>query len=170
MVLEAARKDGQTATPDGELVSQDRIEGVRTARLNPILTGSGVTLEAFRRQDAFPDHDPQQINYCILRPSARSDWHMHRDQNDLIIPLSGEVHIGIFDDREDSPSQGRSMVVKTSRMRMLAVLVPRGVWHALKNAGAEEASYIVLTDRKYIHADPDDWRLKHQEPALHGIL
>ncbi len=169
-MLEAARKDGQTVTPGGEMLGLDRIAGVRMARINPVLTRSGATIETYRVDGPFADFAVKQINYCPLRPSHQSDWHMHRVQNDLIIPLAGEVHIGMFDDREDSPTYRKSLLIRISPLRMMAVLVPCGVWHALKNPGNVEAGYIVLNDQMYAHADPDDWRLTRDDPVLHGIF
>ncbi len=169
-MLDAARKDGQSVTPQGDLLGQIRIDGVKIAPLTPVLTRNGATIETFRRDGPFEGFEPQQINYCPLRPHHVSDWHMHRTQRDVIIPVMGEIVVGLYDDREGSPTQGASMTFRASERRMAALLVPNGVWHALKNPDSELAAYVVLNDRMYIHADPDDWRLKRDEPALHGIL
>jgi dTDP-4-dehydrorhamnose 3,5-epimerase len=169
-MLDAARKDGQTVTPKGEMLGLERIDGVRVADIRPVLTRSGATIEVFRTDGPFAGFEMQQVNYCPLRPDHASDWHMHRLQNDVVIPVAGEIQIGLYDDREGSPTKGESMMLRLSALRMAAVLIPCGVWHALKNASHEEGAYVVLTDRKYAHADPDDWRLKRDEPALHGIL
>ncbi len=152
------------------MVGQVKIEGVRLADIKPVLTRSGATIQAFRSDGPFEGYAPLQVNYCTLRPTQVSDWHMHRDQNDVLIPVVGEVNIGLYDDREASPTRGASMLVRLAERRMGALLIPKGVWHALKNPGLEMAGYIVLTDQMYIHTDPDDWRLKRDEPALHGIL
>ena len=169
-MLDAARKDGQTVTPRGEVLGLDRIDGVRIAAINPVLTRSGATIETFRADGPFAGFDIRQVNYCPLRPSHTSDWHMHRIQNDVIVPMVGEIHVGMFDDREGSPTHGNSLLVRVSPLRMGAVYVPCGVWHALKNASNEPGGYIVMTDQMYHHADPDDWRLKRDEPALHGVF
>ncbi len=169
-MLEAARKDGQTATSDGQMVGQIRIDGVRLVDVNPVLTRSGATIQLFRADGSFEGFTPRQVNYSALRPNHGSDWHMHRIQNDLIVPVLGEVNIGLYDDRDGSPTKGASMMVRLAERRMGALLVPCGIWHALRNPGQEMAGYVVLTDQMYIHADPDDWRLKRDEPALHGIV
>ncbi len=169
-MLEAARKDGQTATPDGQMVGHSKIDGVRIADISPVLTRSGATIQTYRADGPFQGFEPKQVNYCPLRPSHVSDWHMHRNQNDVVIPVLGEVNVGLYDDRDGSPTQGASMMVRLSERRMGAMLIPKGVWHALRNPGAEMAGYMVLTDQMYMHSDPDDWRLKRDEPALHGIV
>ena len=169
-MLDAARKDGQTVTSQAQVLGLDRIQGVRLADVRPVLTRSGATVEAFRADGPFSGFDVQQVNYCPLRPSHTSDWHMHRIQNDVVIPIAGEIQIGLYDDREGSPTEGASLMVRASPLRMSAIYIPCGVWHALRNASLEPGGYIVLTDRMYIHADPDDWRLKGDEPKLHGIL
>ncbi len=169
-MLEAARKDGQTVTPAGEVADLRRIEGVKLADIRPVLTRSGATIETFRADGPFAGFEVRQVNYCPLRPSYASDWHMHRIQNDVVIPVAGEIQVGLYDDRDGSPTKGASMMVRVSPLRMAALYIPCGVWHALRNAGQESGAYIVLTDRMYVHADPDDWRLERDEPALHGIF
>jgi dTDP-4-dehydrorhamnose 3,5-epimerase len=170
LVIASARKDGQSVTPDGEFVGLSQIDGVSVMDLRPVLTRNGATIETFRAGGVFGGFEVKQVNYCPLRAGCTSDWHMHRRQNDVLIPVVGEVHIGLYDDRDGSATQGKSMVLRVSPRRMSALLIPCGVWHALKNPGQDEAGYITLTDQLYAHADPDDWRLKGDEPALNGIL
>jgi HpcH/HpaI aldolase/citrate lyase family len=43
-------------------------------------------------------------------------------------------------------------------MRPVAVIVPPGVWHALRNESGMPAGYLNVTDRLYRHEDPDNWR------------
>ena len=169
-MIEAAKKDGQSVTPRGEVLGVDRIDGVRLADIRPVLTRSGATIETFRTDGPFAGFDVKQVNYCPLRANHTSDWHMHRRQNDVVVAVEGEVVVGLYDDRDASPTCGNSMVLRVSPRRMAAVLIPCGIWHALKNEGPSEGAYIVFTDQMYIHADPDDWRLKRDEPALHGLL
>ena len=87
-MLEAARKDGQTVTAKGEMVGLKQIQGLLTADIRPVLTHSGSVAEIFRDDGPFQGFHMQQINHCILRPGQRSDWHMHRVQNDVILELS----------------------------------------------------------------------------------
>jgi dTDP-4-dehydrorhamnose 3,5-epimerase len=169
-MFEAARKDGQTVTSGGDMLGLDRIRGVRIAEIRPVLTGNGATIETFRTDGPFAGFPVQQINYCLLRANRTSDWHMHRIQNDVVIPLAGELVIGLYDDRDGSPTQGASLRLRVSPIRMAAVLIPCGVWHVLGNTANHDGGYIVLTDQLYGHADPDDWRLKRDEPDLHGVL
>ena len=169
-MLKASRKDGQTVTPGGDLLGQDRIDGVLVAGIRPVLTRSGATIETYRADGPFTGFEVRQVNVCPLRPNHTSDWHMHRVQNDVVVPLTGEIQLGLYDDREDSPTKGASLALRVSPLRMAAVYIPHGVWHALKNAGADPASYMVLTDQMYMHTNPDDWRVARDEPALLGLL
>lgn len=169
-MLKAARKDNQSVTSRGDVLGTNRISGVLIADVRPVPTRSGATIETFRADGPFAGFEVRQANYCPLRARYTSDWHMHRVQNDVVIPVAGEVEVGLYDDREGSPTHGASLMVRFSQLRMAAVYIPCGVWHALKNPGAHDGAYIVLTDQMYIHSDPDDWRLQRDEPALNGIL
>ena len=169
-MIRAARKDMQTVTRRGDLLGTDRISGVIIADLRPVPTRGGANIETFRVDGPFTGFEVRQANYCPLRAHFTSDWHMHRVQNDVVIPVAGEIVVGLHDDREDSPSYGTSVAVRFSPGRMGALYIPCGVWHALKNAGTQDGAYIVLIDQMYIHADPDDWRLQSAEPVLDGIL
>jgi dTDP-4-dehydrorhamnose 3,5-epimerase len=170
-MLKAAKKSGQTVTATGESIDRQMIDGVRLAPLTPVLSKNGATVELFRSDGPFAGFAMRQVNYCTLRPGVVSDWHMHRGQNDVVIPLAGEIHVGLYDDRDESPTTGGSMVLRVSPMRMAALYIPCGVWHALKSASPNETvSYVVMTDNLFMHADPDDWRLTPGEPKLSGIL
>ena len=48
------------------------------------------------------------------------------------------------------------------------VSLPHDCEHAIN--GTHDSAYVVFTDQMYVHADPDDWCLLRDEPALHGIL
>ena len=39
------------------------------------------------------------------------------------------------------------------------VIIPKGVFHALKNIGGDDAYFINLPTRPYDHSDPDKYRL-----------
>ena len=169
-MLNAARKDGQSVTARGDLLTRNRIDGVVLAELRPVPTKSGATIEIFRADGPFQGFQVRQTNYCPLRASYTTDWHMHRQQNDVVVPVLGEVSVGLYDDREDSPTYKTSLMLRVSPLRMAAVYIPCGVWHALRNDGVHDGAYVVFTDRMYVHEDPDDWRLLRDEPALRGIL
>jgi dTDP-4-dehydrorhamnose 3,5-epimerase len=84
---------------------------------------------------------------------------LHKLQDDRLFFVSGVVRVALFDDRPDSPTYRMlNVFVMSDRNRGLAI-IPKGVFHALKNIGTENACFINLPTRPYNHVDPDKYRL-----------
>lgn len=80
--------------------------------------------------------------------------------------MSGQIRIGLYGTREASPTHGAECTINFNLHRPRYVLVPQGVWHALRNASpAEPASDVVINDLVYEYEDPDDWTLAPEIPV-----
>lgn len=75
--IPSAVKDVAHITPDGQL-TLERIAGVRTHEMRPIVTGNGVTTELFRKDWGVPTGELMHMIHVSLLPGAVSAWHMHR--------------------------------------------------------------------------------------------
>lgn len=71
----------------------------------------------------------------------------------------GVIRVALFDDRPASPTYRVLNVFVMSERNRGLVIVPKGVFHALKNIGTEDAYFINLPTKLYNHADPDKYRL-----------
>jgi dTDP-4-dehydrorhamnose 3,5-epimerase len=68
------------------------------------------------------------------------------------------IKIAFYDDREPSNTYRRLNDLMFSNARP-TLIGTRGVWHALKNVGTDEAAYVTMKDRAFNYEGPDDWRL-----------
>lgn len=158
-------KDRQTVSPGGEPVER-LIEGVVVRPARPQVDKRGEVVEIY--DPAWGVHpDPLVYVYQIsLRPGAIKGWVVHRLQDDRIFLSRGTVRWGLYDDRPDSPTQGRLNLLTISERYRVLMVIPRGVFHAVENVGTDEAVFINLPTAPYNHADPD----KHRLPLKNDLI
>src|SRR5438874_3757 len=126
------KKDKQTVLPGGRRAVSPAISGVQIVELGNILTRSGWMMEVFRSDHAEVKIEPRQVNYVQLSPNGVTDWHRHHLQIDHLIGVGGTVKLVLWDGRKDSPTQGASEVIRFGALRPVMVIVPPGVWHAMR--------------------------------------
>lgn len=149
----------QTVTSEWNPVQPPPIDGVLLKEVKNVVYGKGVLTELFRDEwfeEAFP---VRHVTLVTLLPGQTSQWHRHHQQRDIVFPIRGHIRIGLFDARENSPTQGEGMVMTFNLARPRCLYIPPGVWHSLRNIGHEDGSYIVLNDTLFDYAKPDDWVL-----------
>lgn len=151
-------KDTESVTSKGKPVVSSLIEGVKIYDLNNILTRSGHFAEVYR-SDWFPVSGVRQVNWVELNSFGVTDWHCHAEQTDFLLALTGQIKLVLFDARRSSPTEGVSQVHRFGAVRPLAVLIPPGVFHGLRNENSDRAGYLNVADRLYDHEDPDNYRL-----------
>jgi dTDP-4-dehydrorhamnose 3,5-epimerase len=92
------------------------------------------------------------------------------NQTDHLVAVGGTIKLALWDDREDSATRGESEVIRMGALRPTLVIVPPGVWHALRNLSGQPAGYLNVTDYCYDYADPDNWRLEQGLAGIPDIL
>jgi dTDP-4-dehydrorhamnose 3,5-epimerase len=165
-VLDEARRAAQTVTPDWEPVGHVPIAGVEIKEIKNVVIRSGVLTECYRPEWFEDPFQAGHVVYMNLLAGGVSSWHCHRRQRDVIVPVSGQLRVGLYDDREDSPSYRCFKALHLSVSRPVAVCVPPLVWHAIKNPASEPAAYIVVNDLPYCYEEPDDWILPPGSQAI----
>ena len=163
-------KDTQTVTLTGSRVGAANIDGVRINQLGNVITRSGFMTEIFRIDWPAIGITVRQINWVQLNPGAVTDWHAHAKQTDHLIGVGGNIKLALWDGRDDSPTRGATGIMRLGIFRPVMVIVPRGVWHGLRNESGEPAGYINVIDELYEHADPDNWRLAPHSKDIPDIL
>jgi dTDP-4-dehydrorhamnose 3,5-epimerase len=151
-------KDRQTVSPEGESVDP-RIDGVIINRRPLHEDHRGELVEIY--STAWGLHPaPLVYAYCAsIRPNQVKGWVVHKQQDDRLFCVRGVIQVGLFDNRPDSPTYRVLNVFVMSERNRGLVIVPRGVFHALKNIGNDDAHFINLPTKAYNHADPDKYRL-----------
>lgn len=112
----------------------------------------------------------QQINWVQLNPNGVTDWHRHTKQIDHLIGVGGNIKLALWDGRQGSPTHEKSEIVRMGALRPVLVIVPPGVWHALRNESGQAAGYINVIDQLYEYENPDNWRLTPEAAGVPDIL
>lgn len=156
--LGASRKDSQLVTPQGEPLL-NRIAGVVIDHRPLHEDERGELQEVYN--PAWGLHtDPLVYAYFVsIRPGQTRGWVVHKIQDDRLFFMRGTFRIALFDDRPESETYGMLNVFVISERNRGLLVIPKGVFHALKNIGREEANFMNLPTRPYNHEDPDKYRL-----------
>lgn len=165
-MLDAARPASPTMTSEWLPVGQPVIDGLLVREVRNVVYRNGVLTELYRGEWFDPPFAVAHVVHVTVLPHTMSTWHCHARQRDIIFPVQGQLRAGFYDDREASPTYRTSLVVNIGIVRPTFVVVPPGVWHALRNPTQETASYVVLNDQPYVYDDPDDWILPMGSDAI----
>jgi dTDP-4-dehydrorhamnose 3,5-epimerase len=126
--------------------------------------------EIFRKDWTEVEIAPQQINWVELNPHGVTDWHRHVAQTDHLIGVGGALKLALWDGRAESPTSQETDVIRMGAIRPVMVIVPPGVWHALRNESGQAAGYLNVTNQLYRHEHPDNWRLAPGMDEIPDIL
>jgi dTDP-4-dehydrorhamnose 3,5-epimerase len=151
-------KDAPTVTPAGQPL-RPRIAGVVIDRRILQEDERGELVEIY---DVDWGLHPAPLVYAYMvsiRPHQIKGWVVHERQDDRLFFLCGVTRVALFDNRYDSPTRGLLEVFVMSERNRGLVIIPAGVFHAVKNIGVEDALFLNLPTRPYNHADPDKFRL-----------
>lgn len=156
----------QSVTKDWDPINPPPIDGLCVVDVKNVIYKGGVLTELFR-SEWFEDFPIRHVIHVSMLAGETTQWHCHKQQRDIIFPVRGQIRIGFFDSRPNSPTMGEGCVLNFNLHRPRYVIVPPGVWHSLKNGNpAEDAAYIVLNDIVYKYEAPDDWTLVKDAPEI----
>jgi len=170
MSVTQGKQDRQTVFPNGRPASAPKIAGVKILELGNIITRSGWMTEVFRTDWPGIEVAPHQINGVELSPNGVTDWHRHADQIDHLVGVGGVIKLALCDGRPASPTERETEIIRMGAIRPVMVVIPPGVWHALRNESGQPAGYLVITNQLYLHERPDNWRLGADETEIPDIL
>jgi dTDP-4-dehydrorhamnose 3,5-epimerase len=154
----APRKDAATITPDGRLL-KPLIDGVVVRYQQPVEDRRGEVVEMYRPSWGL-HQDPLVYVYQVrLRPGAIKGWVIHEHQDDRLFFVTGVVRWGLFDDRVGSATRGLVNDLVFSERAAALLIIPCGVYHAVRNIGATDAIFINMPTQPYEHETPDKRRL-----------
>ncbi len=156
----------QTVTAEWDPINPPPIEGVRVVDVKNVIYRGGVLTELYR-PEWFADESPiSHVVHVSILPGATTQWHCHHNQRDIVFPVRGQIRIGLYDSRPQSPTKGAGCVLHFNLHRPRYLVIPTGVWHALRNTGTDEGVYVVLNDIAFEYEDPDDWTLATGSPDI----
>ena len=151
-------KDKQTVSSEGELIASC-IAGVVIHRRPLQEDERGELMEIYN--PAWGIHPAPMVYayFVAIRPGRVKGWVVHRLQDDRLFFIGGVTRVALFDDRPGSPTYRMLSVFVLSERNRGLLIIPRGVFHALKNIGSNDSVFLNLPTRPYDHADPDKYRL-----------
>lgn len=139
----------------------DGIAGAWTRDIEAKADDRGELRELFR-QDWGGVETPRQWNLVTSKANTLRGVHVHREHDDYLIVLQGEMHLGLRDIRPDSPTCGTSAMVVLNVSPHKAAFVPRGVIHG----------FCFTTPTTYVYGltacwtPADDLGCRWNDPAL----
>ena len=157
-LLKGAIKDEQGITADWKII-QDLIHGVALREVKNVPKYSGLLTEIYRSDWNLESGLIDQVFQVCLGPGAISEWHMHQYTTDRIFINQGMIQVVLYDGRKNSATFGRINEFKLGVYRPGLIIVPAGVWHAVRNIVNETSCLLNLVDKAYQYEDPDHWRL-----------
>lgn len=143
------------------------IEGVETHRLQVNADERGHLVEVFREDWELYDPAPAMTYYSMSYPGVVRAWHRHnRGQVDHFVCPKGRIKVGVYDEREDSPTQGDLDTFVIGEHDQQVIRIPGDCWHGFKAIGDEPAFLLNFPTKLYDYDDPDEERLPPNTDAI----
>lgn len=110
---------------------------------------------------------PEMAYVSRTYPGVIRAWHRHtRGQIDHFVVLAGRAKVGIYDDREGSPTRETLDTYVIGEDAMNAIRVPGECWHGFKAIGTEPALLANFPTNLYDYEDPDEERLPYDTEKI----
>lgn len=90
----------------------------------------------------------------------------HATYDDRLYFANGCAKVAFYDAREGSPTEGLVAVRFLGAHDRGLLVIPRGVYHAVRNVGANDLTFINMPTRAYDYASPDKYRLPEGSTAI----
>jgi len=164
-LFDAAKRDAQTATPEGEPTGR-LTDGVVFRDVPTHADERGTVVELFDPRWGWHP-DPLVFAYSFtMRPNVVKGWNLHIEHEDRYFVLQGEMMLVLYDVRPGSSTFGEICKIVLSEHRRRIVNVPKNVWHADHNIGGKDVVVVNFPTAPYDHANPDKYRLPIDTPLI----
>lgn len=133
------------------------IEGVQVIPLKRHVDERGYVMEILRSDDL---HFKKfgQIYIATCNPGIVKAWHAHRLQTDHFAVVKGNAKVGLYDDRDSSPTRGEKMSLVIGELNPALVIIPPLVWHGQMALGNEMSILVNIPTEPYNPEEPDELR------------
>jgi dTDP-4-dehydrorhamnose 3,5-epimerase len=127
----------------------------------------GHLVELYRDDWDVFDPDPEMAYYSLTYPGIVRAWHRHtHGQVDYFTCPQGRIKVGVYDDREDSPTRGELDNFVIGEHHQQVIRIPGDCWHGFKAIGTEPALLVNFPTELYDYDDPDEERLPHDTDEI----
>ena len=143
------------------------IDGVECRELQVNADERGHLVEIFRDDWELYDPAPEMSYYSLSYPGIIRAWHKHVEgQIDHFVCPQGRIKVGIYDDRDDSPTKGELNTFVIGEHNQQAIRIPGDCWHGFKVVGDEQAMLINFPTKLYDYEDPDEKRIPYDTDKI----
>lgn len=109
------------------------IEGVETKELKIFSDERGLFSEIIRDSDEFFRSSFAQLSYAMSFSGVAKAWHFHMKQTDWMCVLVGDIKLGLYDLRKDSPTYRALMeIYMGENLGRKVVKIPPGIAHGYR--------------------------------------
>jgi len=150
-------------------INEYDLPGVKTFDLTIRPDERGFFSEAVRKDwsQLLDGDEVAQINISFSYPEIIRAWHRHhRGQVDYFLVLEGSMKICAYDDRQDSPSNGKLIEIIASSHKPQLVRIPGIYWHGTKTVSSQPSLTMYFVTRLYDYQDPDEERRPWNDPKI----
>ncbi|NLO06252.1 MAG: dTDP-4-dehydrorhamnose 3,5-epimerase [candidate division WS1 bacterium] len=141
------------------------IDGVRIKKLTRHADPRGWLMEILRDDDElFLGFG--QVYVSAAFPGVVKAWHCHEIQTDSFCVLAGNAKIGLFDDREGSPTCGEAQAIVAGELNPVVVQIPPLVWHGFMSLEGRTAIVLNVPTEHYNREEPDELRREPFDPTI----
>lgn len=148
------------------------IEGVVITPLQQIIDERGKIMHMLR-SDSPGFQQFGEIYFSCVNPGAIKGWHIHQEMVLNYAVIHGHIKFVLYDDREESSTQGEIQEVFMGPDNYCLVTVPAKVWNGFKGYGQEMAIVANCSTIPHDPAEisrmdpfspqiPYDWKLQHK--------
>jgi len=142
-----------------------RIDGVHVKPLRVIPDQRGRLMEMFRCDDELFEQFGQ-VYMTTAYPGVVKAWHYHKIQTDNWAVVQGMALVGLYDQREGSPTHGHVNEFYMGVHNPIFLQIPPGVMHGFKCISEQEVIVINVPTHPYDPKAPDEYRAPARDPAI----
>lgn len=143
------------------------IHDVERRELEVNVDERGHLVEMFRDDWAEYGETPSMSYYSVTHPGIIRAWHRHLEgQIDHFVCLSGKIKVGVYDDRDSSPTEGELDTFVIGEHDPHVIRIPGDCWHGFKALGDQPAMLANFPTDLYDYDNPDEERLPHDTDRI----
>ena len=127
------------------------IQDVVVYPLKKYVDERGWLAELFRHDEIAEEFYPAMSYISFTKPGLTRGPHEHIDQADLFCFIGpSDFDLRLWDNRPGSATFGNRMTLRVGDENPAAVIIPKGIVHAYKNAGSGDGMVINCPNRLYM--------------------
>lgn len=104
-----------------------------------------------------------EIYFSIVNPGKIKGWHLHQSTTVNYAAIHGNIKLVLFDNREDSATEGNIEELYIGDNNYCLVQIPPGIWSGFMGLGEEPAILADLTNKPYDSQDTLRLELNHND-------